>query len=49
MKNWNGEKLLQAMQQLARAVLDSRRQPVLAETIAHRSLMALATAARQRK
>jgi DNA polymerase-3 subunit delta len=49
LKNWSGDKLLQAMQQLARAVLDSRRQPMLAETIAHRSLMALATAARQRK
>lgn len=49
LKNWSAEKLLQAMQQLARAVLDSRRQPMLAETIAHRSLMALATAARQRR
>ncbi|MDT3685228.1 MAG: DNA polymerase III subunit delta [Pseudorhodoplanes sp.] len=48
-KSWSGEKLLQAMQQLARAVLDSRRQPMLAETIAQRTLMSLATAARQRK
>lgn len=49
LKNWNGEKLMQAMQQLARAVLDIRRQRMLAETIAQRSLMTLATAARQRK
>jgi len=49
LKIWSGDKLQQAMQQLARAVLDSRRQPMLAETIAHRSLMSLATAARQRK
>lgn len=49
LKNWSGDKLLQAMQQLARAVLDSRRQPMLAETIAHRSLMSIAVTARQRK
>lgn len=49
LKNWSGDRLLQAMQQLARAVLDGRRQPMLAETIAQRSLMTLATAARQRK
>lgn len=49
LKTWSGEKLLQAMQQLARAVLDSRRQPMLAETIAQRTLITLATAARQRK
>jgi DNA polymerase-3 subunit delta len=48
LKNWSGDKLLQAMQQLARAVLDSRRQQVLADAIAHRSLMSLATAARRR-
>ncbi len=49
LKSWSGERLLQAMQQLARAVLDSRRQPILADAIAHRSLMTLATAARHRK
>lgn len=49
LKAWSGDRLLQAMQQLARAVLDIRRQRVLAATIAHRSLMALATAARQRR
>lgn len=49
LKGWSSDRLLQAMQQLARAVLDSRRQPALADAIAHRSLMALATAARQRK
>jgi DNA polymerase-3 subunit delta len=49
LKSWSAERLLQAMQQLARAVLDSRRQPMLAETIAHRCLMSLAMTARQRK
>jgi DNA polymerase-3 subunit delta len=49
LKNWTAERLLLAMQQLARAVLDSRRQQILAETIAHRTLMSLAMTARQRK
>jgi DNA polymerase-3 subunit delta len=49
LKSWSGDKLLQAMQQLARAVLDSRRQPALADAIAHRALMTLAQTARQRK
>lgn len=49
LKSWTSERLLAVMQQLARAVLESRRQPMLANTIAHRSLMSLAMAARQRK
>jgi DNA polymerase-3 subunit delta len=49
LKSWNGERLLAVMQQLARAVLESRRQPLLADAIAHRSLMSLALAARAQK
>ncbi len=49
LRNWSGPRLLQAMQLLARAVLDSRRQQPLADAIAHRTLMTLATWARQRK
>lgn len=49
LKNWSSDRLLAAMQQLARAVLDTRRQPVLADAIAQRCLMALAMTARQRK
>jgi DNA polymerase-3 subunit delta len=49
LKSWNGERLAQAMQQLARAVLDTRRQPMLADAIAHRCLMTLAATARQKR
>jgi DNA polymerase-3 subunit delta len=49
LKSWNGERLAQAMQQLACAVLDTRRQPMLADTIAHRCLMTLAATARRKR
>lgn len=49
LKSWNGERLAQAMQQLARAVLDTRRQPMLADAIAHRCLMTLAATARRKR
>lgn len=48
LKSWSGEKLAQAMQQIARAVLDTRRQPMLADAIAHRCLMTLAATARRK-
>jgi DNA polymerase-3 subunit delta len=48
LRNWTSGKLLQAMQQLARAVLDTRRQAALADAIAHRSLVTLAATARKK-
>lgn len=49
LKNWSSPKLVQAMGQLARAVLDIRQQRMLANAITHRSLMSLTMTARQRK
>jgi DNA polymerase-3 subunit delta len=48
LRNWTSDKLLQAMQQLARAVLDTRRQSALADAIAQRSLVTLAATARKK-
>lgn len=45
---WTGAKLLDAMSALADALLQTRLQSNLAETIAHRTLMTLATAARKK-
>jgi len=45
---WTPARLLRAMQQLADATLDARRQPALAETIAQRVLLSIAVSARRR-
>ncbi len=39
---WTPERLTRAMHQLADAVLETRRQPAIAEAIAHRTLLTLA-------
>jgi DNA polymerase-3 subunit delta len=48
LKLWTPARLLRAMQQLADATLDTRRQPALAEAIAQRVLLSLAVSARRR-
>jgi len=45
---WSSQRLIRAMAQLAEAVLDTRRQPALAEAIAQRSLLSLATGSRRK-
>jgi len=47
LKNWNAARLASAMAELAEAVLESRRRPALADTIAERALLALATQGRR--
>jgi DNA polymerase-3 subunit delta len=47
LKQWNAARLLAAMSELADAVLASRRTPGLADTIAERALLSLATKARR--
>jgi len=48
LRNWTAQRLLRAMQQLSDAVLETRRQPNLADAIAHRVLTAIAVNARQK-
>jgi len=48
LRSWTSERLLSLMAQLANAVLETRRQPALAEALAHRALMSIATGARRR-
>ena len=45
LKQWNAARLLAAMAELADAVLASRKMPTLADTIAERALLSLATKA----
>jgi DNA polymerase III subunit delta len=47
LRTWTMAKLERAMAQLAEASLETRRQASLAETIAHRALMTIASGARQ--
>ena len=47
LKNWNAARLAAAMAELADAVLDSRRKPLLADTIAERALLAIAANGRR--
>src|SRR5580693_1629638 len=47
LKQWNAARLLAAMSELADAVLASRKTPALADTIAERALLSLATKARR--
>jgi len=46
---WNAPRLVRAMQQLAEASLEARRNPALAETIAQRTLLSIAVNARRRE
>ncbi len=48
LRAWTTGKLLDAMSSLGDALLETRRQPHLAEAIAQRAMMPLATAARKR-
>lgn len=48
LKIWTTERLLHVMIKLGQAVLATRRQSTLAETIAHRALMTLAMSARRK-
>jgi DNA polymerase-3 subunit delta len=45
---WSSERLERAMGQLADALLETRRQPGLADAIAQRTLLSLAVNARRR-
>ena len=47
LKTWNVARLTAAMAELAAAALESRRRPALADTIAERALLAVATQARR--
>ncbi|MGA7975029.1 MAG: DNA polymerase III subunit delta [Pseudolabrys sp.] len=49
LRAWSGPRLLRAMQQLAEASLDARRNPALAEAIAQRTLLSIAVNARRRE
>ncbi len=48
LRTWNSERLERAMGQLADALLETRKQPALADAIAQRTLLALAVNARRR-
>jgi DNA polymerase-3 subunit delta len=48
LRAWTPHRLVRAMAQLAEAVLDTRRQPALAEAVAQRSLLSLAVSARRK-
>lgn len=49
LKAWSGPRLDRIYRQLAEAALEVRRQPGLAEAIAHRALLSIAVAARRRE
>jgi DNA polymerase-3 subunit delta len=49
LRTWTPARLLRAMQQLAEASLEDRRNAPLAETIAQRTLLSLAVSARRRE
>jgi DNA polymerase III subunit delta len=48
LKAWTSTRLERAMAQLADAALEARRQPALADAIAQRALMSIASAARRK-
>lgn len=48
LRNWPARRLLRAMDQLAEASLETRRQPALAEAITQRALLSLAVSAKRR-
>jgi len=47
--NWTAPRLARVMGQLAQAVLETRRQPALAESLAQRALLSIATSARRKE
>jgi len=49
LRAWNSPRLARAMQQLADAALDARRNATLAETITQRTLLSIAVSARRRE
>ena len=49
LRAWTPARLLRAMEQLAEASLEARRQPALAEAIAQRTLLSIAVSARRRE
>jgi DNA polymerase-3 subunit delta len=49
LRTWTPARLLRAMEQLAGASLDIRRNAALAEAIAHRTLLSIAVSARRRE
>jgi DNA polymerase-3 subunit delta len=49
LRAWTQPRLLRAMDQLAEASLEARRQPALAEAIAQRTLLSIAVTARRRE
>jgi DNA polymerase-3 subunit delta len=49
LRAWNAPRLLRAMQQLAEASLEARRNSPLADTIAQRTLLSIAVSARRRE
>jgi DNA polymerase-3 subunit delta len=49
LRAWSQPRLLRAMEQLAEASLEARRQPALAEAIAQRTLLSIAVTARRRE
>jgi DNA polymerase-3 subunit delta len=48
LRNWNVARLARAMDQLADALLEARRQSGLADVIAQRALLSIAVSARRR-
>ncbi len=49
LKAWTADRLVRVMAQLAEAVLETRRQPNLADAIAQRAVLSIASAARRRE
>jgi DNA polymerase III subunit delta len=49
LRTWSPPRLLRAMQQLAEASLDARRNAPLAESIAQRTLLSIAVSARRKE
>jgi DNA polymerase-3 subunit delta len=49
LKAWTAERLVRVMGQLAEAALEVRRQPNLADAIAHRAVLSIASGARRRE
>jgi len=48
LKAWTAERLTRVMQQIAEAALEVRRQPNLADAIAQRAVLSLASGARRK-
>jgi DNA polymerase-3 subunit delta len=48
LKAWSAERLMRVMNQLAEAALEVRRQPNLADALAQRVVLSIASAARRK-